>query len=128
MSPETRLALARIEAKVVRNRRKLDRLLALLETLVSKETAIMKTITDLTAAVEAETSLDASLGALIDGAAQQIKDAATAITAAAGDQAAIDAAVTAMQANAAALSAKKDELGAALIANTALALPAPPAA
>jgi hypothetical protein len=62
--------------------------------------------------------LDAGLGLVIDNAVKTIQDAAAAITAAAGNQAAIDAAVAAMTANATGLASKKDELASALVANT----------
>jgi uncharacterized coiled-coil protein SlyX len=73
---------------------KLDRIIDLLHQILHKENIIMATIQDLTAAVAAESTVDDSIIALLNGIVQQLKDAQ-----ASGDPAALDAVVASIQAN-----------------------------
>lgn len=75
--------------------RKLDRVL---NALITNQEIIMADLTKLTADVAAETTVDTAVQTLLTNLVAQIK-------AAGGDQAALDALTTQMEANAAALSA-----------------------
>jgi hypothetical protein len=77
-----------------------DDVIRLLKEILMKENHIMATIQDVTAAVAAESTVDDSIIALLNGIVQQLKDAQ-----AANDPAALDAVVSSIQANTAKLQA-----------------------
>ncbi len=85
----------------------------LLKEILHKENKIMATIQDVQAAVAAESTVDDSIIALLNGIVQQLKDAQ-----ASGDPAALDAVVQGIQANTA-------KLQAAVTANTPAPAPVP---
>ena len=73
---------------------KLDLLLNLLIQVIRKENYIMATIQDINAAIAAESSVDDSIIALLNGIVQQLKDAQ-----ASNDPAAIDVVIAGITAN-----------------------------
>ena len=83
---------------------KLDKVLALLTTVVSQEKTIMADLTALEAEVQKNTDVEASAVVLIQGIAQQLKDAGTD--------------VVKLDALRAKLSDSADALSAAITANT----------
>lgn len=85
---------------------RIDRILGLLQTIVTKETAIMATIVDIQNAVAAEKTVEDSVVALLSQISAQLKAAI-----ASNDPAALQAVVDSLNTNAASLSA-------AVVANT----------
>jgi len=73
---------------------KLDLLLNLLIQVIRKENYIMATIQDINAAIAAESSVDDSIIALLNGIVQQLKDAQ-----ASNDPAALDVVIAGITAN-----------------------------